>query len=133
VSNDGRGTGRKLLVLLGAVSAAGGTHAAAAQDTPGAPASPIEYEGWRQYMVHCARCHGDDAVGGIMAPDLRASVARGVIDSVSFPAVVSAGRRGKGMPSFKDVLTDEQIARIFAYLVARVTGHLSSGRPRTAP
>ena len=25
----------------------------------------IENEGWRQYMVHCARCHGDDAIGGL--------------------------------------------------------------------
>src|SRR5581483_6313170 len=46
---------------------------------PGAQgrASAAEYEGWRQYAVNCARCHGDDAVGGVMAPDLRASVARG--------------------------------------------------------
>lgn len=89
----------------------------------------IENEGWRQYMVHCARCHGDDAIGGLMAPDVRFSLARGAVDAESFIAVVMEGRREKGMPGFKGVLTDEQAAAIHAYVAARATGRLGAGRP----
>jgi mono/diheme cytochrome c family protein len=102
---------------------------AAAQEKPGGRASKVEYEGWRQYMVHCARCHGDDAVAGVMAPDLRASVTKGAVDAASFHEVVSTGRRGKGMPGFKGVLSDEQIDAIFAYVNARAQKRLPAGRP----
>jgi mono/diheme cytochrome c family protein len=87
------------------------------------------HEGWRQYMVHCARCHGDDAIGGVMAPDVRASVARGATDEQSFRTVVLEGRREKGMPGFKGALTDEQVAAIYAYVAARASGKLKAGRP----
>lgn len=87
------------------------------------------HEGWRQYMVHCARCHGDDAIGGIMAPDLRASVARGVVDEQSFRDVMLEGRREKGMPGFKGQLTEEQVGSIYAYVAARASGKLEAGRP----
>ncbi|MGH7518236.1 MAG: c-type cytochrome [Gemmatimonadales bacterium] len=86
------------------------------------------HEGWRQYMVHCARCHGDDAMGGTMSPDLRTSVSRGM-DQPSFHAVVMQGRREKGMPGFKGVLTDEQVATIHSYVAARASGKLKAGRP----
>ncbi len=87
------------------------------------------HEGWRQYMVHCARCHGDDAVGGVMAPDLRASVAQGAVSDQSFREVVLQGRREKGMPGFKGVLTDEQVGAIQGYVAARASGRLKAGRP----
>ena len=102
---------------------------ATTQDKPGGRASKVEYEGWRQYMVNCARCHGDDAVGGVVAPDLRASIAKGTVDSAAFHAVVSTGRREKGMPGFKDVLSDKQIAAIYAYVNARAQKRLPAGRP----
>lgn len=86
------------------------------------------HEGWRQYMVHCARCHGDDAMGGMMATDLRTSVSRGM-DRQSFQTVVTHGRREKGMPGFKGVLTDEQVAAIHGYVAARASGKLKAGRP----
>jgi mono/diheme cytochrome c family protein len=87
-------------------------------------------EGWRQYSVNCARCHGDDAVAGIIAPDLRASVAKGAVNRASFQSVVSGGRREKGMPGFKDQLTTEQIGAIYAYLEARAKARLPAGRPK---
>jgi cytochrome c len=80
-------------------------------------------------MVHCARCHGDDAVGGVMAPDLRGSVAKGRVDQASFHAVVADGRRDKGMPGFKGTLADDQIKKIFAYVRARGKGEIPAGRP----
>ena len=36
-----------------------------------------EYEGWRQYSAHCARCHGQDVVGNPVAADLLKSAAAG--------------------------------------------------------
>jgi cytochrome c len=119
-----------LALVLGVVGVgAWSSSAAAQQKEQGARASKVEYEGWRQYMTNCARCHGDDAVGGVMAPDLRASVTKGAIDQASFESVVSAGRQGKGMPPFKGTLSKEQIAAIYAYVDARAKGRLPAGRP----
>jgi cytochrome c len=87
------------------------------------------HEGWRQYMVHCARCHGDDAIGGLMAPDLRTAVKKGSVDQPAFSAVVREGRREKGMPGFKDQITDQQVNAIYDYVAARASGKLKSGRP----
>jgi mono/diheme cytochrome c family protein len=93
-------------------------------------ASEMEYEGWRQYMVHCARCHGDDAVAGVMAPDLRGSLARGAVSEAAFDSIIAVGRPGKGMPGFQDQLRSEQVAAIRSYVVAREEGRLPAGRPR---
>jgi mono/diheme cytochrome c family protein len=113
---------RAALVVLGLGLAPTAERVAAQQQ------SAIQ-EGWRQYMVHCARCHGDDAIGGVMAPDVRASVAHGAVDERSFHTVVVQGRREKGMPGFKGVLTDEQVAAIYAYVAARASGKVKAGRP----
>jgi mono/diheme cytochrome c family protein len=88
----------------------------------------IAHEGWRQYMVHCARCHGDDAMGGVMAPDLRTSVSRAG-DPESFRTVVLEGRREKGMPGFKGQITDEQVKSIYDYVEGRASGKIKAGRP----
>ena len=101
----------------------------ASQERPAARASKVEYEGWRQYMVHCARCQGDDAVSGVMAPDLRKSVSSGTVNEAAFHSAVKAGRRGKGMPAFQGTLSGEQITAIYAYVAARAKGRLPAGRP----
>jgi mono/diheme cytochrome c family protein len=119
------------IALALALAGLGVSHSsAAAQEKQGRRASTAEYEGWRQYMVNCARCHGDDAVGGVIAPDLRTSVAKGAVNAEAFHAVVSTGRREKGMPAFKGILSDEQIAAIHAYVNARAAKQLPAGRPR---
>jgi mono/diheme cytochrome c family protein len=118
-----------LALALGAVALGTVLQSAAAQEKPGGPASKIENEGWRQYMANCARCHGDDAVGGAIAVDLRAVVATGAVDSASFVSIVKAGRPAAGMPPFKDILKDEQIAAIYAYVKARAEKRLPAGRP----
>src|SRR3954468_24712601 len=50
-----------------------------AGDQPGnAPkVSPTEYEGWRQYSVNCARCHGQDVLPNPVAANLLVSLAPG--------------------------------------------------------
>ncbi|HEX6534616.1 MAG TPA: cytochrome c [Gemmatimonadaceae bacterium] len=119
-----------IALALGAVGAGVSSQSLEAQERKGDQASQVEYDGWRQYMVNCARCHGDDAVGGVMAPDLRGSVAKGAVDRSSFHSVVSGGRPAKGMPAFEKQLSGEQIAAIFAYVSARAEGRLAAGRPK---
>jgi cytochrome c len=116
-------------LALGMLGVGIGSRPAPAQEKQGGKASKIEYEGWRQYMANCARCHGDDAVGGAIAIDLRAVVSTGALDSAAFVSVVKAGRPAAGMPSFKGVLNDNQIAAIYAYVSARAKKKLPAGRP----
>ena len=78
---------------------------------------------------HAAPCPPDDAIGGLMAPDVRISVARGAVDEQSFRTVVLEGRREKGMPGFAGVLSDGQVAAIYAYVSARASGKVGAGRP----
>lgn len=125
-----RGAARiPVAIALGLAALGTAARPAASQEKQGRKATTVEYEGWRQYMVHCARCHGDDAVGGVMAPDVRASVAKGRLDQASFHSVVAGGRREKGMPAFKGTLSDDNVNKIYAYVNARAKGGLPAGRP----
>src|SRR3954447_13029594 len=89
--------------------------------TPGPKLGPLEYEGWRQYSAHCARCHGQDVLGNPVAADLLKSAAAGgpVAEKAAFVAVVKEGRVTKGMPGFAKQLDDAQIDGIYAYVKGR--------------
>ena len=97
-----------------------------------APVSAEVYEGWRQYSVHCARCHGQDVLGNPVAANLLESTAPGgpTADEGAFTAVVVAGRPDKGMPGFKDQMTPEQVAAVYAYVHGRAAKQVPPGRPR---
>lgn len=133
---QGHSVRRAAIALALAVIGVGvcyGSAAAQAKKPPAkpkaeAPKSP-EYEGWRQYMTNCARCHGDDALGGVIAPDLRKSVAKGTTDGTAFQTVALQGRLGKGMPAFDRILSKEQVDAIYAYVKARAEDRLPPGRP----
>jgi mono/diheme cytochrome c family protein len=90
------------------------------------------YEGWRQYSVHCARCHGQDVLGNPVAANLLESAAPGgpMAEAGPFTAVVSGGRPDRGMPAFKDQMTPEQIAAVYAYVRGRAAKEVPAGRPR---
>lgn len=92
---------------------------------------PEEYEGWRQYSVHCARCHGQDVLGNPVAADLLKSAAAGgpVAEQAAFVAVVKAGRPGRGMPGFSGTVSDEHAVAIHAYVKGRADGTIAAGRP----
>jgi mono/diheme cytochrome c family protein len=96
----------------------------------GPQVSAKEYEGWRQYSVHCARCHGQDVLGNPVAPDLRKSTAPGgpVEKEPAFAAVVMEGRAG--MPAFKGQVSPEQVSAIHAYVHGRAGDRIPPGRPR---
>jgi mono/diheme cytochrome c family protein len=97
----------------------------------GAKLSKLEYEGWRQYHVHCARCHGQDVLPNPVAANLLLSVgAGGAIKSEQmFAEIVTAGRPASGMPAFKAALTPDQIQAIYAYVKGRAEKRIQPGRP----
>ncbi|HEX6535737.1 MAG TPA: c-type cytochrome [Gemmatimonadaceae bacterium] len=92
-----------------------------------------EYDGWKMFHVYCYRCHGVDAMGGGIAPNLRHSLGPdGSVDHACFIKTVTDGRLAKGMPSWKQLLDPDQIENIWHYLQARSSGRLAPGRPHTA-
>lgn len=98
----------------------------------GAPkVSAVEYEGWRQYSVNCARCHGQDVLPNPVAANLLVSLAPGgpMAAYEQFAQVVQEGRPERGMPAFKSILTPEQIKAIYAYVKGRAEKRIPPGRP----
>jgi mono/diheme cytochrome c family protein len=89
------------------------------------------YEGWRQYSVHCARCHGQDVLGNPVAADLLVAVAPGgtSADHQAFVQVVTDGRLNKGMPAFAQTVTPEKIDAIYSYVRGRAEKKIPAGRP----
>lgn len=94
--------------------------------------SPAEYEGWRQYSVQCARCHGQDALPNPVAADLLVSLAPGgpAADKSTFTGIVMEGRQERGMPAFKEVMAPEQVDAVYAYLRGRAEKRIPVGRPQ---
>jgi len=99
---------------------------------PGLQVSAQEYEGWRQYSVHCARCHGQDVLGNPVAADLLVTTAPGgsSAEPVVFTGIVKAGRPERGMPALGESLSDEQVAAIYTYVRGRAEQRIPPGRPR---
>ncbi len=100
-------------------------------------ATEDEYQGWRYYAVYCERCHGPDALGTVDAPDLRYSVSEeGQVTADSFRVVVRKGAENleekKVMKGFEELLDDDRIAQVYAYVMARSEGRLAAGRPLRA-
>jgi mono/diheme cytochrome c family protein len=97
----------------------------------GAKLSKLEYEGWRQYSVHCARCHGQDALPNPVAANLLLSLGPdgSVKSEQMFTDIVTAGRVAGGMPAFKDILTPAQTKAIYAYVKGRAEKQIPPGRP----
>ncbi|MFL5450201.1 MAG: c-type cytochrome [Gemmatimonadales bacterium] len=90
------------------------------------------YDGWKQFNLNCARCHGEDAMGTSIAPHLIMSLKPdGPINSKElFMSTVCAGRPAKGMPAWCSLgLTMDKIQDIYAYVKGRSDGKISPGRP----
>jgi hypothetical protein len=102
-----------------------------APDGKGFKVSKLEYEGWRQYSANCARCHGQDVLPNPVAANLLLSVGPGgpFNSEQKFADIVTAGRPAKGMPPFKDTLTQDQIKAIYAYVKGRAEKRIPPGRP----
>ena len=71
------------------------------------------------YHEWCAVCHGLKGVAGGVVPDLRRANAA---THASFASIVIGGQRqDKGMPSFADVLSSEDVRLIQAYVLQRAS------------
>jgi polar amino acid transport system substrate-binding protein len=70
------------------------------------------------FNATCAHCHGVEAVQGERRIDLRRLQLRyGENARATFWTTVHEGRLSKGMPAWKEVLTDEVLDNIYAYLM----------------
>lgn len=116
---------RTALVSLWLVSAS----AAGAQEP--SKVSEVEYEGWRQYNVHCARCHGQDALPNPVAANLLTSLAPGgaAADQKTFTTIVMEGRTSGGMPGLKGSVEPAQVDAMYQYLKGRAEKRIPPGRP----
>jgi mono/diheme cytochrome c family protein len=94
--------------------------------------SRVEYEGWRQYSVNCARCHGQDVLPNPVAANLLISLAPGgpINSEQAFAQVVTEGRLHRGMPAFNGILTPDQISATYAYVKGRAEKRIPPGRPQ---
>ena len=86
------------------------------------------FKGYALYNSYCYRCHGTDATGGELAPDLRTSLNSGVRQQ-SFIATAMAGKKEKGMPSWSGFLSDDDMIKIYRYVKARSLDLVQAGRP----
>jgi cytochrome c len=86
------------------------------------------FRGYALYNSYCYRCHGTDATGGQLGPDLRASLVSGMKPQ-NFMSIARAGRQEKGMPSWAGFLSQEDMIKIYRYVKGRSLDLVPSGRP----
>lgn len=111
-----------LLILPGAFQ---GMPKGEAQDA--SQVSEVVMNGWRWFHVYCFRCHGMDAVGSQIAPNLRESIK--VLPHDEFIRVIREGRPEKGMQAWNVLLDASQMEDIYQYVMERSAGRLKPGRP----
>ena len=90
------------------------------------------YDGWKQFNLNCARCHGEDALGTSFAPHLIVSLKPdGPINTKElFMQTVCAGRPEKGMPAWCALGLDmDKINDIYLYVKGRSDAKIGPGRP----
>ena len=94
------------------------------------------YDGWKQYNLNCARCHGEDVQGTTIAPHLLLSMKpNGPVNTKElFVQTVCAGRPAKGMPSWCALgMEMATIEKIYLYVKGRSEAKLGPGRPALKP
>jgi mono/diheme cytochrome c family protein len=90
------------------------------------------YDGWKQYNLNCARCHGEDVQGTTIAPHLLVSLKpEGPVNTKElFIKTVCDGRPANGMPSWCQLgMEIPTIEKIYAYVKGRSEAKLGQGRP----
>ena len=97
------------------------------QTQEAAPVSEVVMNGWRWFHVYCFRCHGVDALGSSIAPNLRESIK--ALPHDEFIKIIREGRPEKGMQAWNVLLDASQMEDIYQYVMERSTGRLKPGRP----
>ena len=86
------------------------------------------FKGYALYNSYCYRCHGTDATGGELAPDLRKSLVSGMKRQL-FISVAMAGKKDKGMPSWAGFLSPADMTNVYRYVKGRSLDLIATGRP----
>jgi cytochrome c len=86
------------------------------------------FHGYQLYNSYCYRCHGTDANGGQLGPDLRHSLAAGMKPR-EFLAVAMSGRKEKAMPAWAGFLSEDDVFHVYRYVKGRSLDLIPSGRP----
>jgi cytochrome c len=86
------------------------------------------FHGYQLYNSYCYRCHGTDANGGQLAPDLRHSLSAGMKQQ-QFLSIAMTGRKDKGMPGWAGFLSEDDVIHVFQYVKGRSLDLVPSGRP----
>jgi len=86
------------------------------------------FQGYQLFNSYCYRCHGTDATGGQLAPDLRRSISTGM-KRPTFASVMAIGKADKGMPAWAGFLSGDDMEHIYRYVVGRSLDLVPSGRP----
>jgi cytochrome c len=89
------------------------------------------FHGYQLFNSYCYRCHGTDANGSQLAPDLRHSLAGGMKQG-DFLSVAMAGKKEQGMPAWAGFLTEDDVVHIYRYVKGRSLDLVSPGRPPSA-
>ena len=85
------------------------------------------FHGYQLYNSYCYRCHGTDATGGQLGPDLRRSV--GSMKQPQFLSVAMEGRKEQGMPAWAGFLSEDDVVHVYKYVKGRSLDLIPSGRP----
>jgi cytochrome c len=86
------------------------------------------FHGYQLYNSYCYRCHGTDATGGQLGPDLRRSLSAGMKQQ-EFLSVAMTGRKEKGMPGWAGFLSEDDIVHVYEYVKGRSLDLVLPGRP----
>jgi alcohol dehydrogenase (cytochrome c)/quinohemoprotein ethanol dehydrogenase len=84
---------------------------------PATAAAATVAKGTGLYAQYCSVCHGENAIGGGVVPDLRASTFLG--NDFFYEIVLNGAMKDAGMASFKPVLDQKDAAAIRDYLIKR--------------
>jgi cytochrome c len=86
------------------------------------------FHGYQLFNSYCYRCHGTDATGSQLGPDLRHSLAAGMKPR-EFLAVAMSGRKEKAMPAWAGFLSEDDVFHVYRYVKGRSLDLVPSGRP----
>jgi len=97
-------------------------------DAKGPKVTKDVFHGYQLYNSYCYRCHGTDATGGQLGPDLRRSLSAGMKQQ-EFLSVAMTGRQEQGMPAWAGFLSESDVVHVYKYVKARSLDLVPSGRP----